>query len=233
MRYTVLIAEDDPDIVDLLTLYMDNQDFYVLRACDGETALDYLRHTRIDIALVDLMMPKMSGYEFIREARKVSNIPVIILSAKNEDTDKVKGLNIGADAYLTKPFNPFEVIANLKALLRRYYELGAGQTGVKSNQILSLGGLELETDSFTLRKNGKIVPLTSSEYKIMAKLMYSPGRIFTRSQLYECIGGDYYESDDSTVMVHISNIRAKIEDEPSHPGYIKTVRGLGYKIEGK
>lgn len=144
MRYTVLIADDEPDIIDMLTLYMDSNDFNVLKAYDGETALELLRKNKVDIALIDIMMPKMNGYDFIRNARKDYNLPIIILSAKNEDIDKVMGLNIGADAYITKPFNPFEAIAYLKALLRRYYELGAAKSSSPTVRILTVGELELD-----------------------------------------------------------------------------------------
>ncbi len=232
MRYTVLIAEDDLDIVDMLVLYMNNE-FQIIRATNGEEALELLRENKVDIALVDIMMPKMNGYEFIQEARKENNLPIIILSAKNENTDKILGLNIGADAYLTKPFDPFEVIANLKALLRRFYEFGAQKESIKTQEILTTGELELDPETFMVRKNGRSILLTSSEFKILSKLMHSPGRVYTKAQLYECINGDYFESDDNTVMVHISNIRAKIEEDPSNPVYIKTIRGLGYKIENK
>lgn len=231
MRYTILIADDEQDIIEMLSLYMDSNDFLILKANDGEAALDLLKNNKVDIALVDIMMPKMNGYEFIRNARKEYNLPVIILSAKNDDTDKVMGLNIGADAYITKPFNPFEVIAYLKAMLRRYYELGSGKSSLVTSEILTVGELELEMESFTLKKNGKILVLTSSELKIIALLMRSPGRVYTKSQIYECINGEYYEGDDNTIMVHISNLRAKIENDQSNPKYIKTIRGLGYKIE--
>lgn len=232
MRYTILIAEDDPDIIDMLELYM-NHEFQIVRAADGEEALKKLGEEKVDLALVDVMMPKMDGYEFIKRVRREYNLPVIILSAKCEATDKVMGLNIGADAYLTKPFNPFEVIAYIKALLRRFYELGADQEPVKMSKLLTAGELTLDPDNFVLKKRGQNVLLTASEFKILSKLMHTPGRVYTKAQLYECINGDYIESDDSVVMVHISNIRSKIEDDPSNPSYIKTIRGLGYKFEKK
>ena len=189
MRYTILIAEDDQDIVDMLALYMDHE-FEIIRASDGEAALKALHENRVDLALVDIMMPKMDGYEFIREARKEYNLPVIILSAKGEDTDKVFGLNIGADAYLTKPFNPFEVIAYIKASLRRFYQLGSETESVKEPKLLKVGDLTLNPETFVVRKNGTVITLTPSEFKILAKLMRAPGRVFTKAQLYECINGD-------------------------------------------
>lgn len=231
MKYTVLIADDEPDIIDMLSLYMDKNSFTILEADNGRSALEILREKNVDIALIDIIMPEMNGYDFVRNARKTHNIPIIMLSAKNEDTDKVMGLNIGADAYITKPFNPFEVVAYIKAMLRRYYELGSGEKISEEPSVLENGELSLNLQSFTFSKNGCILPLTSTEIKIMLKFMNSPGRVFTKAQLYEYISKDFYENDESTVMVHISNIRAKIEDNPSNPKYIKTIRGLGYKLE--
>lgn len=231
MRYSLLIAEDNADIIDMLMLYIDQNDFNVFSANDGEKALEILKNRQIDVALVDIMMPKMNGYAFIREARRWSNLPIVIMSAKSEDTDKVMGLNIGADAYLTKPFNPFEVVATLKAVLRRFYELGSGQIPKQEKSVLTLGELKLDCDRFLLNKNGQQIVLTSSEFKLLAKLMRAPGRVFTKTQLYACLGDGYCERDENTIMVHISNIRNKIEDKPSNPKYIKTIRGIGYKIE--
>lgn len=232
MSYTILIAEDDPDIIDMLELYM-NREFNIIRAKDGEAALKKLDENKVDLALVDIMMPKIDGYEFIRRARSKYNLPVMILSAKSDATDRILGLNIGADAYVTKPFNPFEVIAYIKALLRRFYELGANKENVKASKLLTEGELSLDPENFILKKNGQTILLTASEFKILSKLMHTPGRVYTKAQLYECINGDYIDSDDNVVMVHISNIRSKIEDDPSNPAYIKTIRGLGYKFEKK
>lgn len=232
LRHTILIAEDDHDIIELLTLYL-SAEFEVRAVTDGAKALEEIRAGGISLALVDLMMPGLNGYELIRRVREFSNLPVIILSAKSMDADKVLGLDLGADAYLTKPFNALEVVAYVKAALRRYYQLGADSAPAERPHVLTVGALELDTDRFVLRKNGLIVPLTSTELKIMAELMRCPGRVFTRAQLYECVGGAFYESDDNTMMVHISNLRSKIEDEPTAPRYIKTVRGLGYKIESQ
>lgn len=231
MRYTVLIAEDDADIVDMLMLYMNQQEFRVLHAPDGRQALQLLKENHADILIVDIMMPGMNGFELIREIRKTGNMPVIVLSARGADNDRVLGLNIGADAYLTKPFNPFEVIAYLKALLRRYYQLGGEVQAEKESDILTVRDLQLDLKSFTLRRRGVTVPVTSSEFKILSRMMRNPGRVYTKAQLYQCINQDSFISDDNTVMVHISNIRGKIEDDPSSPEYIITVRGLGYKFE--
>ncbi len=230
----ILIAEDDADIVELLSLYLTGEGYTVFSAENGLAALERIASTKIDLAILDIMMPEMNGYDVLKRIRESYNFPVIMLSAKELDTDRILGLNLGADAYLTKPFNPLEVVAYVKSALRRYYDLGASDPGARSpgeEHSLAVGELELDLLKFILRKRGRIVPLTPAEMKIVVKLMSAPGRVYTKAQLYACIGGEFYESDDNTMMVHISNIRSKIEDDPSNPRYIKTVRGLGYKIE--
>ena len=234
MSQQILIAEDDEDIVELLSLYLTGEGFTVFSAGNGLQALERVEVERIDVAILDIMLPVLNGYDLLRKIREKHNFPVIILSAKDLDTDRILGLNLGADAYLTKPFNPLEVVAYVKSALRRYYELGGNAAAEKSaveKTTLTVGELELDLLKFILRRRGQIVPLTPAELKIVLKLMQSPGRVYTKAQLYACIGGELYESDDNTMMVHISYIRAKIEDDPSNPRYIKTVRGLGYKIE--
>lgn len=230
----ILIAEDDADIVELLSLYLTGEGYQVLTAENGLQALQLIESTRVDMAILDIMMPEMNGYDVLKRIREKYNFPVIILSAKEMDTDRILGLNLGADAYLTKPFNPLEVVAYVKSALRRYYELGCDDSAHKNTSgetSLTVGELQMDLLKFILRKRGRVVPLTPTELKIVVKLMQSPGRVYTKAQLYACIGGELYESDDSTMMVHISNIRSKIEDDPSNPRYIKTIRGLGYKIE--
>lgn len=229
MHNKVLIAEDDNDIVELLKLYLESNGYQVFHASDGLNALDIVKLNECDIALVDIMMPKLNGYELIKKIRETNNMPIIIISAKTLDSDKVLGLNLGADAYISKPFNPLEVIAYISALLRRYYEFN---TSILSENI-TIGSLTLEMDKYILRKNSVIIPLTSTELKIISKLMQNPGKVFTKAQLYECINGESFAKDDNTIMVHISNIRGKIEDNPTKPQYIKTVRGLGYKLENQ
>lgn len=230
MEYTILIAEDDEDIVELLRLYLENENYKVKIANNGEEALQLVQHNRIDLAVVDIMMPVMNGYDLIKGIRKVSNIPIIILSAKNLDCDKIFGLDIGADDYMTKPFNPLEIIARVKSNIRRYYQLNENQP-IETNSRYVVGDLEMDQDMFTLTKQGKLITLTPMEYKILATLMKNPGRVMTKVQIYENINGEYFESDDNTMMVHISKLREKIEDDPRQPRYIKTVRGIGYKIE--
>lgn len=223
MDASILIAEDDADIRDLLRLYLEGEGFQVLEAGDGATALRIAREQSPSMAILDIMMPEMNGFELTRALRKYSNIPILILSAKSQDNDKILGLNLGADDYIAKPFNPVEIVARVKAQLRR-----AERTG---GSVLTVRDLSLDTTSFQLTKNGQPILLTPMEYKILAMLMRSPGRIFTKIQLYEGAIGTYFEGDDNTMMVHISKLREKIEDDPKNPRHIITVRGLGYKIE--
>ena len=223
MNPLILIAEDDADIRALLRLYLEGDGFRVLEAEDGTTALVLAREHAPDMAILDIMMPGMNGFELTRALRKYSEIPILILSAKSQDNDKILGLNLGADDYIAKPFNPVEIVARVKAQLRR--------AARNSSDIITVRELSLDTAAFQLTKSGVPIPLTPMEYKILALLMRSPGRIFTKIQLYEGAIGNYFEGDDNTMMVHISKLREKIEDDPRNPGYIITVRGLGYKLE--
>lgn len=229
MSFTILLAEDDEDIVKLIRLYLENEGFKMLWAKDGVEAYDAFRANKVDLALLDIMMPRMNGYELTKKIRAESNIPIIILSAAQLDSDKILGLNLGADDYLVKPFNPLELIARVNANLRRFYKMGASDTA--NDGKITLGELTLDTHMLTLEKRGEPINLTATEYKILVMLMKSPGRVFTKMQIYEEVNGDYYFTDDNTMMVHISNLRDKIEDDAKNPRYIKTVRGLGYKIE--
>ncbi len=224
MATTILIAEDDADIREVLRLYLEGEGFAVAEAADGDTALRLALSSAPDAAILDVMMPGMNGYELTRALRRQSDIPILILSAKSEDNDKILGLNLGADDYIAKPFNPMEVVARVKAHLRR--------AGNVRRDLLTVGELTLDTAAMQLYKKGVPVPLTPTEYKILAQLMRSPGRIFTKVQLYEGIAGEFFESNDNTMMVHISKLREKIEDNPKNPRHIITIRGLGYKIEG-
>lgn len=223
MSASILIAEDDGDIRALLRLYLESEGYRVLEAEDGAQALALAREDTPDMAILDVMMPKLNGYELTRALRKFSDIPILILSAKSQDNDKILGLNLGADDYIAKPFNPVEIVARVKAQLRR--------SARENSAMLTVGDLSLDTASFQLTKGGQAISLTPMEYKILALLMRSPGRIFTKIQLYEGAIGTYFEGDDNTMMVHISRLREKIEDDPKDPRYIITVRGLGYKIE--
>ena len=223
MVKTILIAEDDADIRAVLRLYLESEGFRVVESADGKAALAAALRESPDAAILDVMMPEMNGYELTRALRRTSDIPLLILSAKSADNDKILGLNLGADDYIAKPFNPMEVVARVKAHLRR--------AGGSRRESLTVGALTLDTASMQLYKDGQPVALTPTEYKILAQLMRAPGRIFTKVQLYEGIAGEFFESNDNTMMVHISKLREKIEDDPKNPRYIITIRGLGYKIE--
>ena len=233
MKYKILVAEDDNDIVNILKLYLDNSGFDVVYVDNGMDALNAIQEEHIDLALLDVIMPIMNGYELTKNIREISNIPILIFSAKNEVSDKILALNIGADDYLRKPFDPIEVIARINSNLRRCYELSDQCNNQDEKFKLHVGELHLDLDNCTLEKNGLLINITATEYKILAKLMKYPGRVYSRAQLYESINGEYCDSDDSTMMVHISNLREKIEEDPKNPKYIKTVRGIGYKFEVK
>lgn len=230
MTDRILIVEDDRDIVEILTLYLSGAGYEVETASDGALGLEALRQNGASVVLVDLMMPNMNGFDFIKEARLFSTVPIVILSARDQATDKMLGLDLGADGYITKPFEPIEVLAYVRAMIRRNgiqkMEAAASQT-----TIIQVGDFELDTEQLVVRKRGEAVPLTASEFKIVARLMSSPGRVFTKAQLYEVVGGEVYEGGSESIMVHISNIRAKLEDDPSKPQVIGTVRGLGYRFE--
>lgn len=233
MKQRILIAEDDRDIVNLLTLYLENDGYEVVSAGNGRDALEIARRESIDLAVLDIMMPEMDGYTLIRELRQFSHMPILILSAKNQDTDKILGLNMGADDYLAKPFNPLEMVARVRSNLRRCHQFNTADPAAAGEGRLTMGALTLDRDTCVLQKDGQEILLTPMEYKILALLMKSPNRIFTKQQIYEQISGAYFESDENTIMVHISRIREKIEDDARKPRYIKTVRGLGYKFESK
>ncbi|WP_419892249.1 response regulator transcription factor [Paenibacillus xylanexedens] len=230
MRYTVLIADDEPEIVELLQLYLE-KDYTIKTAVNGAEALQCIRSTQIDLVILDIMMPVMDGLQLIKQIRATYHMPVLFLSAKSQDHDKILGLGLGADDYIAKPFNPLEIVARVEALLRRVNQFDAAEIPEAKEQNLVLGDLTLDRSQCILFRSGTPVTLTSIEYKIMELLLDQPGRVFTRKKIYEAVWGDYYAHEDSTIMVHISNIREKIERDSRQPEYLKTIRGLGYKIE--
>ena len=232
MTYKILVAEDDTDIQEVLRLYLVNSGFEVVSAYDGSEAYELMLSGKPDLALLDIMMPVINGYELTKKIREISNIPIIILSAMNADSDKILGLDIGADDYITKPFNPLEVIARIQSNLRRKYKLDSS-AAEENGDMLTVGELKLDTKKFILYKNGEEIMLTPTEFKILSLFMEKPGMVFTKAQIYQRINGDFYETDDNTMMVHISKLRDKLGDNSKSPTYIKTVRGLGYKIEKK
>lgn len=231
MKYNILITEDEREIAELIKLYLENEDYTVFCAENGNEALELLEREKMDMAVLDIMMPGMDGYELTKRIREKSNMPILILSARTQSCDKIKGLNLGADDYMTKPFDPLEVVARVNSALRRFYRLNGEAESKKENHILKVGDLVLDTQTLALRKSGQEIFLTPMEYKILALFMKNPGTIFTKVQIYENTCGEYVESDDNTIMVHISNLREKIEENPKNSQYIKTIRGVGYKIE--
>lgn len=218
----ILIAEDDRDIRELLKLYLESEGYLVLEAENGKQALETAQKQRPDLAILDIMMPEMSGLDLTRRLREKTMMPILILSARDQDHDKILGLNLGADDYMTKPFNPLELVARVRALLRR---------SSSRPDVLKAGELCLDFSAHTLMKGNRQIQLTPMEYKILSILMRSPGRIYTKVQLYEAVCGEYFENDENTIMVHISRIREKMEDDPKRPVHIITVRGVGYKFE--
>ena len=219
----ILIIEDEQLLADSIAEVLRRKGFEAEAVYDGETGAEYAELGVYDLLILDVMMPGLSGYEVTRALRRFSEMPILILSAKSEDNDKILGLNLGADDYVTKPFNPVEVVARVKAQLRRAARAGG--------EVLRGGELALDLAGMRLEKAGRPVPLTPMEAKILAILMRSPGRVFTKAQLYEGAAGDYFEGDENAMMVHISKLRDKIEDDPRSPRYIRTIRGLGYRFE--
>ena len=215
MAPLILIAEDDADIRSLLRLYLEGEGFRVAEAADGAAALDLARAEPPDMAILDVMMPGMNGFELTRALRAYSDVPILILSAKSQDNDKILGLNLGADDYIAKPFNPVEIVARVRAQLRR-----AARTG---GDVLRVGDLALDTASFQLTRGGTPIPLTPMEYKILALLMRAPGRIFTKVQLYEGAVGPFFAGYQNTFMFHISTLRYNIAEYPKTPRYTITV----------
>ena len=234
MIYNILVVEDDIDIIKLLKLYLENEGHRVISAQNGIDALNIIKNIKVDLVVMDIMMPKMDGYELISKIREKYTIPIIVLSAKGADNDKILGLNLGADDYITKPFNPLEIVARVNSNLRRFYDFNNHNVIEKEEETkLIVGDLVLDTQKLSLFKNDEEIIVTPTEYKILSLLMKTPGQVYTKLQICESINGDYIESDNNTMMVHVSRLREKVEDDSKNPEYIKTVRGIGYKIEKK
>lgn len=233
MTYNILVVEDDKDIIKLLKIYLENDGHRIISAQNGIDALNIIENIKVDLVVMDIMMPKMDGYELTRRIREKYTIPIIILSAKNTDNDKILGLNLGADDYITKPFNPLEIVARVNCNLRRFYHLNKKDVAKKEETKLVVGDLVLDRQKLALFKNEEEIVVTPTEYKILALLMKKPGKVYTKLQMCQAINGDYIESDNNTMMVHISRLREKVEKDSKNPEYIKTVRGIGYKIEKK
>ena len=221
----ILIVEDARDTAKILKLYLENAGYTVLMADNGIDALKLLQKEKVDLGIYDIMMPRMDGYELIRQTRKISEIPILVLSAKHTDSEKISGLNVNTDDYLSRPFNPLEVTARVNAALRR-------QDTEKDERkhFLRSGDLYLDLDACVLYRRNERVELTSTEYRILALLMAHPGWVYARHEIHEMLWGDYDACNDNSLMVHICNLRRKIEDDPRKPEYLITVRGLGYRF---
>ena len=226
MEYKILIVDDEPEIRNFLRLYLENEGYKVEEAGNGSDALNILDRGDVSLCLLDVMMPGIDGFHVLKRIRETSNIPVIILSARDTDADKILGLNLGADDYLSKPFNPLEAVARVNSNIRRFYSLG-GESIKREN--ITVRDLTLDRESCTLKKNGETIELTSVEYKIMEMFMENPGKVFTKQQIYECGWGEDYIIADNNIMVCISKLRSKLSEDPGE--YLKTLRGLGYRLE--
>ncbi|HZH59149.1 MAG TPA: response regulator transcription factor [Metabacillus sp.] len=227
-NYTVLVVDDDKEIREAIEIYLKNEGLTVLLASDGVEAIERLQENEVHLIILDVMMPRMDGISATFKIREQKNIPIIILSAKSEDTDKILGLQVGADDYVTKPFNPLELIARVKSQLRRYVTLGHFEG---RNRTIDINGLTIDQDAKEVAVNGDAVKLTPIEYKIVELLMMNAGRVFSISEIYERVWKEPCYNAENTVAVHIRKIREKIEIDPKNPRYLKVVWGIGYKME--
>lgn len=230
MSYNILICDDEQDIVSALKIYLEADGYRTFAAANGKEALELLDREDIHLVLLDIMMPVLDGVSALSRLREFSNVPVILLTAKSEDTDKVLGLNIGADDYITKPFNPVELLARVRSQLRRYLQLGGGAV---RESVLSIGPISLDDGSKTVTLDGEPVNLTPREYEILKLLMQNPGRVFHPRDLYRKVWNEEPYGAESTVAVHIRHLREKLEIDPASPRYIRAVWGQGYKISEK
>ena len=230
--YHVLVVEDDEQIRDGIEIYLKSQGYEVSKAADGIEGLEKLKEKEVHLAIIDVMMPRMDGIQMVMRLRKEYDFPVIMLSAKSEEVDKIMGLNMGADDYVTKPFTPLELLARVNSHLRRYrhYLEKVNPETENKEHIYRVGGLELNEEKVELRVDGNVVKLTPMEYKILLLLMKNPGRVYSADEIYERVWNEKAINSD-TIMVHIRNIREKIELNPKKPNYLKVVWGVGYKIE--
>ena len=228
--FNILVCDDDKEIVDAIDIYLSQEGYHILKAYDGLQAIEIMKKEEVNLILLDIMMPNLDGIRATRKIRETSSVPIIMLSAKSEDVDKILGLNIGADDYITKPFNPLELIARVKSQLRRYTQLGNLATEEKE-AVYVCGGLVVNDDLKTVTVDGEPVKLTPIEYNILVLLIKNQGKVFSIEQIYENIWNEEAIGADNTVAVHIRHIREKIEINPREPRYLKVVWGIGYKIE--
>lgn len=229
MAYKILVADDEAEIRDVLRLYLEKEGYEVVEAADGLEAVRLIKQEKIDLAILDIMMPGLDGYRVLRNVREESNLPVLMLSAKTSDSDKILGLDLGADDYITKPFVPLEAVARVKSNLRRFYALGSGEGRLPDSGTLCVGDLRLEQDSCLLYRGEEKIELTSVEFRIMKLFMENPGRVFTKQQIFEAGWEETYMVSDNNVMVCISKLRTKLDGGGGQ--HISTIRGLGYRLE--
>lgn len=228
--FNILVCDDDKEIADAIDIYLSQEGYHILKAYDGLQAIEIMKKEEVHLILLDIMMPNLDGIRATRKIRETSSVPIIMLSAKSEDVDKILGLNIGADDYITKPFNPLELIARVKSQLRRYTQLGNLATEEKE-AVYVCGGLVVNDDLKTVTVDGEPVKLTPIEYNILVLLIKNQGKVFSIEQIYENIWNEEAIGADNTVAVHIRHIREKIEINPKEPRYLKVVWGVGYKID--
>lgn len=228
-RFVILAADDEEELLEALDLFVEKENMELVKAADGISTLSLFEKRQPDLVLLDVMMPEIDGFSVLRKIREKSRVPILMMTARTEDYDKILGLELGADDYITKPYNPLEVVARIKAQLRRCYDYQEKQE--EECEIIRGYGLELNPVEGTLKKNGQEITLTRTEFRILELLMKTPGRIYTKQQIFDHSWDEPYMEDDSTVMVHISNLRNKIEDDPKKPVMIRTIKGLGYKFE--
>lgn len=228
--YQILICDDEKDIVSALEIYLKAEGYGIHKAYDGRQALEIIREREIHLVLMDIMMPVMDGMEAMAKIREQSNVPVILLTAKGEDMDKVLGLTVGADDYITKPFNPVELQARVKSQLRRYMQLGGGRE--EQPDTIAIGGISMDDRAKEVTLDGELVALTKIEYDILRFFLRNPGRAFTPKEIYQEVWGEAPMGNESTVAVHIRHLREKLEYNPADPRYLKAVWGRGYKFEG-
>lgn len=226
--YNILICDDEKDIVNALKIYLYDENYHLLEAYDGKQALKTIEENDIHLVLMDIMMPELDGISAMVKIRERSNVPVILLTAKGEDSDKVLGLNVGADDYITKPFNPIEVSARVRSQLRRYMQLGGGKP---HEDVIRVGGIELDDREKKVLLDGEHIALTPTEYDILKLLMQNPGQVFSPREIYRRIWNDLPYGSENTVAVHIRHLREKLEINPAEPRYLKVVWGQGYKLE--
>ena len=226
--YNILICDDEKDIVSALKIYLESDGYNTFSAYTGKQALEILENNDVHLILMDIMMPEMDGISAMVKLREKSNVPVILLTAKSEDTDKVLGLNVGADDYVTKPFNPVELLARVRSQIRRYMRLGGGESKMSS---LSCGGIEMDDKAKTVTLDGAAVSLTPTEYEILKLFLQHPGEVMSPKEIYRRVWNDAPYGAESTVAVHIRHLREKIEINPAEPRYLKVVWGQGYKLE--